>query len=128
MLYTEDGVTVVGEASSGEEAMEKIPMTRPNVAVLDVRLGNGMSGVEVCRDVRSAHPEIACVMLTSFADDEALFASIMAGAADTFSSRSVASTWSRRSEGSPSARAFSTPRSRRGYSSACATLLRTTTP
>jgi len=81
MLYTEDGVTVVGEASSGEEAMEKIPMTRPNVAVLDVRLGNGMSGVEVCRDVRSAHPEIACVMLTSFADDEALFASIMAGAA-----------------------------------------------
>ena len=56
-------------------------MTRPNVAVLDVRLGDGISGVEVCREIRSAHPEVACVMLTSFADDEALFDSILAGAA-----------------------------------------------
>ena len=80
MLYTEGDIAVVGEANSGEEALEKIPMTRPNVAVLDVRLGDGISGVEVCREIRSAHPEVACVMLTSFADDEALFASIMAGA------------------------------------------------
>jgi DNA-binding NarL/FixJ family response regulator len=53
------------------------------VAVLDVRLGDSSgdrSGIEVCREIRSAHPEVACVMLTSFADDEALFASIMAGA------------------------------------------------
>ncbi|HVA74315.1 MAG TPA: response regulator transcription factor [Acidimicrobiales bacterium] len=81
MLYTEGDVTVVGEASNGEEALEKIPMTRPDVAVLDVRLGEGISGVEVCREIRSAHPEVSCIMLTSFADDEALFASIMAGAA-----------------------------------------------
>ena len=80
MLYTEGDVTVVGEASSGEEALEKIPMTKPDVAVLDVRLGDGVSGVEVCREIRSAHPEVSCIMLTSFADDEALFASIMAGA------------------------------------------------
>ncbi|MST33938.1 response regulator, partial [Acidimicrobiaceae bacterium USS-CC1] len=63
--------------------LARIPPTRPDVALLDVRLGDdpdGPSGIEVCRDIRSAHPEIACVMLTSFADDEALFASIMAGA------------------------------------------------
>lgn len=80
MLYTEADVVVVGEAATGEEALEKIPMTHPDVAVLDVRLGEGISGVEVCREIRSAHPEVSCVMLTSFADDEALFASIMAGA------------------------------------------------
>ena len=80
MLYTEADITVVGEASNGDEALEKIPMTRPEVAVLDVRLGDGITGVEVCREIRSAHPEVSCVMLTSFADDEALFASIMAGA------------------------------------------------
>ena len=58
----------------------RIPPTRPDVAILDVRLPDG-SGVEVCREIRSQHPEIACLMLTSYADDEALFASIMAGAA-----------------------------------------------
>jgi two-component system response regulator DevR len=64
--------------------LERIPQTKPDVAVLDVRLGDvtgGMSGIEVCREIRSRHPEVACMMLTSFADDEALFASIMAGAA-----------------------------------------------
>jgi two-component system response regulator DevR len=63
--------------------LARIPPTRPDVAVLDVRLagdGQGATGIEVCREVRSAHPEVACVMLTSFADDEALFASILAGA------------------------------------------------
>lgn len=81
LLWTEKSTVVVGEASSGEQALEMISQTKPDVAVLDVRLGEGMSGIEVCREIRSAHPEVACIMLTSFADDEALFASIMAGAA-----------------------------------------------
>jgi DNA-binding NarL/FixJ family response regulator len=80
LLWAEDDMIVVGDASSAAEALERIPQTSPDVAVLDVRLGDG-SGIEVCREIRSAHPEVACVMLTSFADDEALFASIMAGAA-----------------------------------------------
>ena len=74
---------MVGEASSGPEALERIPQTRPDVAVLDVRLSDdpeAPTGIEVCRDIRSSHPEVACIMLTSFADDEALFAAIMAGA------------------------------------------------
>ena len=58
----------------------RIPATRPDVAVLDVRLPDG-DGVEVCREIRSAHPAINCLMLTSFADDDALFSAIMAGAA-----------------------------------------------
>ena len=62
------------------EALARIPPTRPDVAILDVRLPDG-SGIEVCREIRSNSPEIACVMLTSYADDEALFAAIMAGAA-----------------------------------------------
>jgi two-component system response regulator DevR len=84
LIWAEEDMVVVGEASTGEEALERIAQTEPDVAVLDVRLGDGegtLSGIEVCRDIRSNHPEVACVMLTSFADDEALFASIMAGAA-----------------------------------------------
>lgn len=84
LLSSTEDLEVVGEASTGAEALTRIPSTRPDVAVLDVRLGNqpgAPGGIEVCRDIRSAHPEVACVMLTSFADDEALFASIMAGAA-----------------------------------------------
>jgi len=83
LLWAEEDLQVVGEAGTAEEALELIPQTKPDVAVLDVRLGDdptGRTGIEVCRDLRSNHPEIACVMLTSFADDEALFASIMAGA------------------------------------------------
>jgi DNA-binding NarL/FixJ family response regulator len=80
LLEAEDDLEVVGDASTGEEALARIPATRPDVAVLDVRLGEG-SGIEVCRDVRSAHPEIQCLMLTSYADDEALFDAIVAGAA-----------------------------------------------
>lgn len=75
-----EGFVVVGEAATAAEAVDRIPPTRPDVAILDVRLPDG-SGIEVCRDIRSASPEIACVMLTSYADDEALLASIMAGAA-----------------------------------------------
>jgi DNA-binding NarL/FixJ family response regulator len=80
LLEAEDDLEVVGEAGTAEEALGRIPATSPNVAILDVRLQDG-SGVEVCREIRSKHPEIACLMLTSFADDEALFSAIMAGAA-----------------------------------------------
>jgi two-component system, NarL family, response regulator DevR len=80
LLEAEDDLEVTGEASTAEEALRRIPATRPDVAVLDVRLPDG-SGVEVCREIRNNHPEINCLMLTSFADDEALFSAIMAGAA-----------------------------------------------
>ncbi len=79
LLEVESDLTVVGEASTVAEAMTRIPATRPDVAILDVQLPDG-DGIEVCRDVRSEHPEIACLMLTSFADDEALLAAVMAGA------------------------------------------------
>lgn len=79
LLEAADDLVVVGEAATVEEALARIPPTRPDVAILDVRLPDG-SGVEVCREIRSRMPEIACLMLTSYADDEALFASIMAGA------------------------------------------------
>ena len=80
LLEAEEDMTVAGEAGTAEEAYRRIPATTPDVAVLDVRLPDG-DGVEVCREIRSKHPEIACLMLTSFADDEALFSAIMAGAA-----------------------------------------------
>jgi len=80
LFFPEDDIDVVGEAATAEEAMARIPGAHPDVAVLDVRLPDG-NGIEVCRDIRSAHPETQCLMLTSFADDEALFDAIMAGAA-----------------------------------------------
>lgn len=80
MLEADGEFEVVGEAGTAEEAVGRIPATTPDVAVLDVRLPDG-DGVEVCREVRSRHPEIACLMLTSYSDDEALFEAIMAGAA-----------------------------------------------
>ena len=80
LLEAEDDFEVVGEAGTAEEAYGRIPATTPDVAVLDVRLPDG-DGIEVCREIRSKHPEIQCLMLTSFADDEALFSAIMAGAA-----------------------------------------------
>ena len=80
LLEAEDDLEVVGEASTAEEALARIPAVRPDVAVLDVRLPDG-NGVEVCRDIRSEHPDVQCLMLTSYADDEALFDAIMAGAA-----------------------------------------------
>ena len=80
LLEAEDDMDVAGEAGTAEEAYRRIPATAPDVAVLDVRLPDG-DGIEVCREIRSRHPEIACLMLTSFADDEALFSAIMAGAA-----------------------------------------------
>jgi DNA-binding NarL/FixJ family response regulator len=80
LLEGEDDLTVVGEAGNADEAYARVAETRPDVAVLDVRLPDG-NGIEVCREIRSRHPETQCLMLTSFADDEALFSAIMAGAA-----------------------------------------------
>ena len=80
LIDHEDDMSVVGEASSGEEALTRIALCKPDVAVLDVRLGED-SGIEVARDIRSAHPDVRCLMLTSFADDEVLVDSIVAGAA-----------------------------------------------
>jgi two-component system, NarL family, response regulator DevR len=79
LLESTGRMTVVGEAGTAEEAYGRIPATSPDVAVLDVRLPDG-NGVEVCREIRSKHPEIHCLMLTSYSDDEALFDAIMAGA------------------------------------------------
>ena len=79
LFEDQDDIEVVGEAGTAEEALSRIPPTRPDVALLDVRLSDG-DGVEVCREIRSRHPEIQCLMLTSFSDDEALFDAIMAGA------------------------------------------------
>src|SRR3954453_19539878 len=79
LLDSEDDLRVVGEASTAEEALLRVPSTQPDVAVVDVRLPDG-NGVEVCREIRSRFPDIQCLMLTSFADDEALFSAIMAGA------------------------------------------------
>ena len=80
LLESEDDMEVVGEAGTAEEALGRIPATSPNVAVLDMRLPDG-DGIDVCREVRSRHPEIACIMLTSFSDDDAVYAAILAGAA-----------------------------------------------
>jgi two-component system response regulator DevR len=79
LLAEDSDLKVVGEAGTVQEARARIPLVKPDVAVLDVRLPDG-SGVELCRDLRAAMPALRCLMLTSYADDEALFASIMAGA------------------------------------------------
>jgi DNA-binding NarL/FixJ family response regulator len=80
LLEAERDITVVGEAGTAASALARIPALRPDVAVLDVRLPDG-DGVSVCREIRSQMPAVACLMLTSFGDDEALFDAIMAGAA-----------------------------------------------
>ncbi len=79
LLEGSGGIEVVGEASTAADAVARIRALRPRVAVLDVRVPDG-NGVEVCREVRSHDPTIACLMLTSYSDDEALFEAIMAGA------------------------------------------------
>ncbi len=80
LLENDGRIEVVGESGLAEEATRRIPALRPDVAVLDGRLPDG-SGIDVCRDVRSVDPSIACLILTSYDDDEALFHAIMAGAA-----------------------------------------------
>jgi two-component system response regulator DevR len=79
MLEREGDIEVVGESGSAVDATHRIPALRPDVAVLDGRLPDG-SGIDVCRDVRSVDPSIKALILTSYDDDEALFAAIMAGA------------------------------------------------
>ncbi len=78
-LLDEPDLEIVGEAASVAEALVRVPAAAPDVAVLDVRLPDG-TGVELCRELRSALPELRCLMLTSYADDEALFEAILAGA------------------------------------------------
>ena len=80
LLSLADDMEVVGEAGTATDALHRMPAARPDVAVLDVRLPDG-SGVEVCRDARALLPDLRCLMLTSYSDDEALFDAIMAGAA-----------------------------------------------
>lgn len=80
LLDAEEDLEVVGEASTGAEALARVGSCRPDVAVVDLRLPD-VDGIEVCRDIRSAHPEVRCLILTSYADDEALVDAVMAGAA-----------------------------------------------
>ena len=80
LLEGEPDIEVVGESGLAEEATRRIPALRPDVAILDARLPDG-SGIDVCREVRSRDPHIKALILTSYDDDEALFAAIMAGAA-----------------------------------------------
>jgi two-component system response regulator DevR len=80
LLESDGDIEVVGESGSAQEAVRRIPALRPQVAVLDARLPDG-SGIDVCRDIRSADPDIRALILTSYQDDEALFSAIMAGAA-----------------------------------------------
>ena len=81
LLESEDDITIVGEAGSASQALARIPALRPDVAILDIRLPDG-DGITVCRDIRSSViPPPACLMLTSYSDDEAIFSAIVAGAA-----------------------------------------------
>jgi len=79
LIARQEGMTVVGEAGTMAEVVEAAARTKPDVVIMDVRLPDG-SGVEACRAIREARPETKVIMLTSYADDEALFASIIAGA------------------------------------------------
>ena len=80
LLDSEPGITVIGEADTAAAALARVPALKPDVAVLDIRLPDG-DGVTVCRDLRSRMPQLACLMLTSYSDDEALVNAILAGAA-----------------------------------------------
>jgi DNA-binding NarL/FixJ family response regulator len=79
LLTAEPDIEVVGEASTAQEATGRIIALRPDVVLLDVRLPDG-SGIDVCREVRSAHPEIRCLMLTAYDDEEAMASAVVAGA------------------------------------------------
>jgi two-component system, NarL family, response regulator DevR len=79
LLDAEPDLTVVGQASSVSEALARVPALRPDLVVLDVRLPDG-NGVELCRELRSKLPELTCLMLTSYTDEEAMLEAILAGA------------------------------------------------
>jgi two-component system response regulator DevR len=80
LISAEPDITVVGEAGTAAEALARIPAVQPDVALLDARLPDG-SGIDVCRDIRSALPATRCLILTSYDDNDAIFAAVMAGAA-----------------------------------------------
>jgi two-component system response regulator DevR len=80
LIEAEPDIEVVGEGSTTRDALARVPALRPDVAVLDARLPDG-SGIDVCRDLRSQMPDLKVLILTSFDDESALFAAIMAGAA-----------------------------------------------
>jgi DNA-binding NarL/FixJ family response regulator len=90
LLAEEPDLDVVGEAATASAAMARIPPLRPDVVVLDVRLPDG-DGISVCREIRSALPATACLMLTGYSDDEALLNAIMAGAAGYVSKQTCGS-------------------------------------
>ncbi len=75
----ESDISVVGEASNGAEAIAKVSVLDPQVILMDVRMEK-MGGIEACREIKSHHPNIYILMITSYTDDEAVFASLMAGA------------------------------------------------
>ena len=79
LINAEADLEVVGEAATVREARGRVAATRPDVAVLDVQLPDG-NGIDLCRDIRSANPEVACLMLTAYSDDEASRTSVLAGA------------------------------------------------
>lgn len=83
LLSSAGGIAIVGEAATATQALARIPAVRPDVAVLDARLPDG-SGIDVCRQVRSALPDTRCLILTSYDDDEAVVAAVVAGAAGYF--------------------------------------------
>ena len=79
LLESDEEITVVGEAAAASEVLARVAACSPDVAVLDVRLPDG-DGIEVCREIRAHHPEVSCLMLTSYSDDEALAQAVLAGA------------------------------------------------
>jgi two-component system response regulator DevR len=80
LIGAEDDITIVGEAGNAAQALAGIPAAAPHVALLDARLPDG-SGIDVCREIRSSCPQVRCLILTSFDDNDAIFAAVMAGAA-----------------------------------------------
>lgn len=80
LLAAVPGIEIVGDADTASAARQRIPVLLPDVALLDARLGDG-SGIDVCREIQATHPEVRCIILTSYDDDDVLFAAVMAGAA-----------------------------------------------
>ena len=119
LINVNDDLTVVGEAATVKDAIAQAERTRPDVVVMDVRLADG-SGIEATREIRARLEKTQVLMLTSFADDEALFASIMAGAAGYVLKQIRGGELIRAIARSGRARACSTRRSRGRCSSACA--------
>ena len=119
LIDTEDDLIVVGQWGGAVGAVEQIEASTPDVAVIDVRLGDG-SGIEVCRDVRSSLPEVGCLILTSFSDDQALVDASLAGAAGYLlkqvrGNRHRRGHPFRRGRGAAAGRGNGPPRPARGY-------------